>query len=67
MLLAGSTDNEHVKLAWRRHHPDLDKLNHGMCADSTGWLVHQLGVPDAQEGVALRATFIVDPTTPSTT
>ena len=61
VLLAGSTDNEHVKLAWRRSHPDLDKLNHWMFADSTGSLVDQLGVRDAQEGVALRATFIVDP------
>ena len=61
VLLGGSTDNEHVKLAWRRSHPDLDKLNHWMFADSTGSLVDQLGVRDRAEGVALRATFIVDP------
>jgi peroxiredoxin (alkyl hydroperoxide reductase subunit C) len=29
--------------------------------DVTGSLVDQLGVRDAKEGVALRATFIVDP------
>ena len=61
VLMAGSTDNEHVKLAWRRNHADLDKLNHWMFADSTGSLVDQLGVRDSTEGVALRATFIVDP------
>ena len=61
VLLAGSTDNEFVKLAWRRDHKDLDRLNHWMFADSTGALVDLLGVRDAREGVALRATFIVDP------
>ena len=61
VLLAGSTDNEFVKLAWRRDHKDLDRLNHWMFADTTGALVDMLGVRDAKEGVALRATFIVDP------
>jgi len=61
VLLAGSTDNAFVKLAWRRDHKDLDRLNHWMFADSTGVLVDQLGIRDAKEGVALRATFIVDP------
>jgi peroxiredoxin (alkyl hydroperoxide reductase subunit C) len=60
VLLAGSTDNEFSKLAWRRSHPDLDKLNHWMFADTTGSLVDQLGVR-SPEGVAFRATFIVDP------
>jgi peroxiredoxin (alkyl hydroperoxide reductase subunit C) len=61
VLLAGSTDNEFVKLAWRRDHKDLDRLNHWMFADTTGALVDMLGIRDAQAGVALRATFIVDP------
>jgi alkyl hydroperoxide reductase subunit AhpC len=61
VLLAGSTDNEFVKLAWRRDHRDLDRLNHWMFADTTGALVDMLGVRDGNEGVALRATFIVDP------
>jgi len=61
VLLAGSTDNEFVKLAWRRDHKDLDRLNHWMFADTTGALVDMLGVRDGHEGVALRATFIVDP------
>jgi lipoyl-dependent peroxiredoxin subunit C len=61
VLLAGSTDNEFVKLAWRREHKDLDRLNHWQFGDVKGSLVDQLGVRDTSEGVALRATFIVDP------
>ena len=61
VLLGGSTDNEFCKLGWRREHNDLDRLNHWSFADVTGSLVDQLGVRDKVEGVALRATFIVDP------
>jgi len=61
VVLAGSTDNEFVKLAWRREHPDLKNLNQWQFADTTGSLVDQLGIRDKNEGVALRATFIVDP------
>jgi lipoyl-dependent peroxiredoxin subunit C len=61
VLLAGSTDNEFSKLGWRREHPDLKGLNHYMFGDTSGQLVDQLGVRDKSAGVALRATFIVDP------
>lgn len=61
VLLGGSTDNEFVKLAWRREHPDLNKLGHYQFGDTTGSLVDQLGVREKSAGVALRATFIVDP------
>jgi peroxiredoxin (alkyl hydroperoxide reductase subunit C) len=61
VLLGGSVDNEFSKLGWRREHADLNKLNHWSFADSRGTLVDQLGVRDKAEGVALRATFIVDP------
>jgi len=61
VLLGGSTDNEFSKLGWRRgwrrEHKDLNKR----FGDSNGSLVDQLGVRDKTEGVALRATFIVDP------
>ena len=60
VLMGGSTDNEFSKLAWRREHKDLDKLNHFSFGDSKGALVDMLGVRDKQAGVALRATFIVD-------
>ena len=61
VLMGGSVDNEYVKLAWRRESPDLSKLNHFQFGDTAGSLVDQLGVRDKTEGVALRATFIVDP------
>lgn len=60
IVLGGSTDNEHVKLAWRREHPDLNKLNQWSFADTNGELIDQLGVR-SNEGVAYRATFIIDP------
>lgn len=61
VLLGGSSDNEFVKLAWRREHPDLNKLAHYQFGDTTGALIDQLGVREKGAGVALRATFIVDP------
>jgi peroxiredoxin (alkyl hydroperoxide reductase subunit C) len=61
VLLGGSTDNEFVKLAWRREHKDLNRLKHWQFGDVTGSLVDMLGVRDPQAGVALRATFVVDP------
>ncbi|NQZ13888.1 MAG: peroxiredoxin [Alphaproteobacteria bacterium] len=61
VVLGGSTDNEFCKLAWRREHPDLAKLNQWSFGDTTGALLDGLGVRDMDAGVALRATFIVDP------
>ncbi|MCD8497519.1 MAG: peroxiredoxin [Alphaproteobacteria bacterium] len=61
VVMGGSTDNEFCKLAWRREHADLNKLNQWSFADVTGVLVDGLGIRDMNEGVALRATFIVDP------
>jgi alkyl hydroperoxide reductase subunit AhpC len=54
-------DNEFVKLAWRREHKGLSKLNHYSFGDVKGELIDQLGVRDKETGVALPATFIVDP------
>ena len=61
VVLGGSTDNEFAKLGWRRDHKDLASLNHWQFADVQGSLVDQLGVRDPAEGVALRATFVIDP------
>lgn len=61
VLLGGSGDNEFSKLGWRREHPDLSKLNHYSFGDVQGSLIDMLGVRDRTQGVALRATFIVDP------
>ena len=60
IVLGGSTDNEFVKLAWRRDHKDLHHLPIWQFADSNGSLVDGLGVR-SPAGVAYRTTFIVDP------
>ena len=64
VVLGGSTDNEHSKLAWRREHPDLAKLPIWQFGDNGGKFARALGVLDENEGVALRATFVVDPHNP---
>jgi peroxiredoxin (alkyl hydroperoxide reductase subunit C) len=56
-----STDSEFVHLAWRQNHEDLRDLPFPMLADIKRELSTALGVLDKNEGVALRATFIVDP------
>lgn len=61
VVLGGSTDNEFCKLAWRRDHKDLRSHPAWMFADTNGSLVDGLGVRDREAGVALRATFVVDP------
>ena len=61
VVLGGSTDNEFCKLAWRRDHKDLNNLNQWSFADTNGSLVDGLGIRDKKNGVAYRATFIVDP------
>ncbi len=61
VVLGGSTDNEFCKLAWRREHSGLKSLNQWSFADTNGSLIDGLGVRDAGAGVALRATFIIDP------
>ena len=56
-----SIDSEFVHLAWRNNHADLKNLPFPMLADIKRELSSSLGVLDKNEGVALRATFIVDP------
>ena len=61
VVLGGSVDNEHSKLGWRREHADLANLPIWQFADSGGKFARALGVLDEAEGVAQRATFVVDP------
>lgn len=60
VVIGGSTDNEYSHLAWRNGHKDL--------ADVPTPLVHinptlasELGIIHKDAGVALRVTFVVDP------
>jgi len=61
VLYGVSIDSEFVHLAWRQNHADLRALPFAMLADIRRALSTALGVLDKNEGVALRATFIVDP------
>ena len=60
-VLGASTDTHYVHLAWRGSHPDLKDLPYPMLADSKRELSTDLGILHPSEGVAMRATFIVDP------
>ncbi|BBK33578.1 peroxiredoxin (alkyl hydroperoxide reductase subunit C) [Stella humosa] len=61
VLVGGSIDTEFVHLAWRQSREDLGKLTFPWVADVKRELCQALGILDKNEGVALRATFIVDP------
>lgn len=60
VVLGGSIDTHYVHLAWRKDHPDLKSLPFPMLADTKRELTSALGILH-EDGVALRATFIVDP------
>ncbi len=60
-VLGASTDTHYVHLAWRQNHADLKSLPFPMLADTKKELSTALGILHKDAGVALRATFIVDP------
>ncbi len=60
-LYGVSTDNEFVHMAWRAQKSELKDLPFPMLSDIKRELTSALGVLDPVEGVAQRATFIVDP------
>jgi peroxiredoxin (alkyl hydroperoxide reductase subunit C) len=60
-VLGASTDTHFVHLAWRNNHADLKDLPYPMLADTKRELSTALGILHKEAGVALRATFIVDP------
>lgn len=59
-VLGASVDNEFVHYAWRKDHPDLRELPFPMLSDINRELSAACGILGA-DGVAQRATFIVDP------
>ena len=66
VLLTGSTDNEFVKMAWRKSDPSLSAIEfkHVQFADTRRdelSLANALGIFHQDAGAALRATIIVDP------
>jgi len=61
VLFGASTDSEFVHLAWRKDKKELSDLPFPMLADIRRELATELGILDEAEGVAQRATYIVDP------
>lgn len=58
-VVGGSTDNEYSHLAWCQTHHDLKELKYPLIAAQR--LAADLGIVHPDEGVCLRATYLVDP------
>jgi peroxiredoxin (alkyl hydroperoxide reductase subunit C) len=61
VLIGASTDTTHVHFAWRKSDERLAQADFPWIADTKKELASALGILDPNEGVAYRATFIVDP------
>ncbi len=60
-LIGASTDTAHVHFAWRKSDERLAEADFPWIADSNKKLAGALGILHPDEGVAYRATFVVDP------
>jgi len=60
-LIGASTDTAHVHFAWRKSDEQLANADFPWVADNKKELAEALGIIAPEEGVAYRATFIVDP------
>ena len=60
-VIGFSGDNEFCKHAWKEVNGMIRNINHTLAADCGLALSTELGVVDFENGVCLRATFIVDP------
>ena len=61
VVIGASTDTDFVHRAWRESHDDLKNVTIPWLADNNKELASALGILEKDEGVALRATFLVDP------
>lgn len=59
-VLGFSGDNEYCKLNWKQTNDLIKNIHYPLVADTGLLLSKKLGIVDWNEGVALRATFIVD-------
>ena len=60
-IITISTDTEYVHLAWQKSEKELAQVRHPMASDRTGKVSRLFGVYDADTGLALRGTFIINP------
>ena len=62
VVLGASTDTVNAHLGWVRSDERLQGLRYPLIGDVTKRLARDFGVLLDEEGVALRGTFIIDPT-----
>lgn len=60
-ILSVSTDTVFVHKAWHDNSEAIKNIKYPMVADPTGNICRQFGTMIEEEGVSLRATFIIDP------
>lgn len=60
-VISVSTDTVFVHKAWHDHSPAIKKITYPMLADPTGEICKAFGTYIDEEGLSLRATFIIDP------
>lgn len=60
-ILSVSTDTVFVHKAWHDHSPSIKKIKFPMVADPAGKLCREFGTLIEDEGLSLRASFIIDP------
>jgi peroxiredoxin (alkyl hydroperoxide reductase subunit C) len=60
-VLTVSTDTQFTHMAWQRDEGELAKVTYPMAADPTGKVARLFGVYLADEGLALRGTFVIAP------
>lgn len=60
-ILSVSTDTAFVHKAWHDHSEAIGKVDYPMIADPTGEISKQFGTYKEDEGLSLRATFILNP------
>lgn len=60
-VISVSTDTAFVHKAWYDNSEAIGKVNFPMAADPTGRLCKELGTYIPEEGLSLRASFIVNP------
>jgi len=61
VLIGASTDTAHVHFAWRKSDEELAGADFPWIADNKKELAEALGILSAEEGVAFRATFVINP------
>ncbi len=60
-ILSVSTDTAFSHKAWHDNSPAIKKIKYPMIADPTGKMCREFGTYMENEGLSMRATFIIDP------